>query len=302
MDSNGRNQTNFTLNLKGAGAETILKARDALQEVVQFLGQEAATQETSTSQSPPMPPPMQPAVPGPSSSSSASNGPRPHMSQSSTSARNSRQGQVNVLDRQLDIRQSFASLFSPYQRTTSLASASGRQRSASSVNWARAGGSGSSGGKRPRFTPKETWTHDFFCLANTNTQLPPNRNEKEVLQDAGLGRKKLCFDKKGDALRVKQALEAAYPKLHHGGGFEILRSGSGPSQPMKVLMAPTSGYSVNYLRDVSGLGQALAYLRPIQRNLDTSPPTSPATNSGQPEVCINCFWLETNDNVIRQKN
>eukprot|EP00112_Aurelia_sp_Birch-Aquarium-sp1_P011182 Seg2355.5 transcript_id=Seg2355.5/GoldUCD/mRNA.D3Y31 product="hypothetical protein" protein_id=Seg2355.5/GoldUCD/D3Y31 len=210
MDSNGRDQTNFALNLKGAGAETILKARDALQEVVQFLGQEAA-KETSTSRSPPMPP----SLPGPSSSLSASIGPRPHMSQSS-SARNSRQGQVNILDRQLDIRQSFSSLFSPYQRTTSLASASGRQRSASSVNWARAGGSGSSGGKRPRFTPKETWTHDFFYLAKTNKQIPPNRNEKEVLQDAGLGRKKLCFDKKGDALHVKQALEAAFPKLHDG--------------------------------------------------------------------------------------
>ncbi len=78
-----------------------------------------------------------------------------------------------------------------------------------------------------------------------------------------------------------------------------MRSGSGPSQPMKVLMAPSSGYSVNYLRDVSGLGQALAYLRPIQRNLDTSP-TSPDTNSGQPEVCIHCFWLETNDGQCDQ--
>eukprot|EP00112_Aurelia_sp_Birch-Aquarium-sp1_P007441 Seg1810.10 transcript_id=Seg1810.10/GoldUCD/mRNA.D3Y31 product="hypothetical protein" protein_id=Seg1810.10/GoldUCD/D3Y31 len=130
MDSNGRDQANFALNLKGAGAETISKARDALQEVVQFLGQEAA-KETSTSKSPPMPP----LLPGPSSSSSASNGPRSHMSQSS-SARNSRQGQLNILDRQLDIRQIFASLFSPYQRTASLASASSRQRSASSVNWA----------------------------------------------------------------------------------------------------------------------------------------------------------------------
>ena len=274
--------TNFNLNLKGAGAETILKARDALQEVVQILGQEAAIQETtSTSHSPPMPPPP---VPGPS----VSNGPRPYMSQSSASARNSRQ--VNVLDRQLDIRQSFASLFSPYQRTASLGSASGRLRSASSVNWARAGGNRSSGGKRPRFTPKETWTHDFFCLASTNAQLPPNRNEKEVLQDAGLGRKKLCFDKKGDALHVKQSLEAAYPKLLHGGGFEILRSGSGPSQPLKLVLAPSSGYSVSYLRDFSGLGQALAYLRPIQRSLDTSP-TSQAADSDQHDVCIYCLSI-----------
>ena len=39
-----------------------------------------------------------------------------------------------------------------------------------------------------------------------------------------------------------------------------------------VLKPPaTTGYSVNFLRNESGLGQALAYIRPLQRSLDTSP-------------------------------
>ena len=46
-----------------------------------------------------------------------------------------------------------------------------------------------------------------------------------------------------------------------------------------VLKPPTStGYSVNFLRNESGLGQALAYIRPLQRSLDTSPSEVRAVN------------------------
>ena len=37
--------------------------------------------------------------------------------------------------------------------------------------------------------PKETWTHDFFCLNDPDTSDVPRRHEKETLQSAGLGRK-----------------------------------------------------------------------------------------------------------------
>lgn len=64
-------------------------------------------------------------------------------------------------------------------------------------------------------------------------------------------------------------MEAAYPKLKAGGGFEILRSGIGSS--LAFVSPPATGYSVPYLRDQAGRGQALAYIRPLQVELDISP-------------------------------
>jgi hypothetical protein len=52
-------------------------------------------------------------------------------------------------------------------------------------------------------------------------------------------------------------------------GFQILRTGSG-GNTLSVISPPATGYSVPFLRDTSGLGQALGYIRPLQRNLDTS--------------------------------
>ena len=39
------------------------------------------------------------------------------------------------------------------------------------------------------FVVKETWAHNFFCLANHRQEQVPSRAEKFQLQDAGLGRK-----------------------------------------------------------------------------------------------------------------
>ena len=67
------------------------------------------------------------------------------------------------------------------------------------------------------------------------------------------------FGSKDSALQVKTKLEEEFPKLKNGGGFEILRS----EKSLVLLRPPASvasrGYSVKFLRDESGLGQALAY-------------------------------------------
>lgn len=68
---------------------------------------------------------------------------------------------------------------------------------------------------------------------------------------------------------VKTKLESVYPKLIQGGGFEILRSGS-PSSKLSLITPPAGRYSVPFLRGSAGLGQALAYIRPLQKDLDTS--------------------------------
>ena len=125
------------------------------------------------------------------------------------------------------------------------------------------------------FIPKDTWTHEFLCLANTDAETTPTRQEKLLLQSAGLGRKKIVLGSKDSAKKVQERLEAAFPKLADAGGFEILRSGGSPKQLVLVRPPPHSGYSVPFLRNNSGLGQALAYVRPLQRDLDTTPEDSP---------------------------
>lgn len=93
------------------------------------------------------------------------------------------------------------------------------------------------------------------------------------LQLAGLGRKKIVFGSKDNAVKVKEKLEQAYPKLDKGGRFEILRSGDSTSVCGLCVLKPSAatGYSVNFLKNESGLGQALAYIPPLERSLHTSP-------------------------------
>ena len=126
----------------------------------------------------------------------------------------------------------------------------------------------SSASARPRtFQVKETWTHDFFCLGSTQAASVPSRAQKIALQNAGLGHWKELFSCKGTALDVKTRLESVYPKLKAGAGFELLRSGS-PSSKLSLIIPPSGGYSVPFLRDAARLGQALAYVRPLQKDLD----------------------------------
>ena len=126
------------------------------------------------------------------------------------------------------------------------------------------------------FKPRETWTHEFLCLSYCRQEVVPSKEMKWKLQVAGLGKKKVCFYSKANATEVKTKLEEVYPKLASGGGFEILRRGM--SNELVLIEPPQSGYSVGFLRDIAGLGQAIAFVRPLQRNLDMS--TTPSiTNS-----------------------
>ena len=120
-----------------------------------------------------------------------------------------------------------------------------------------------------------------------------------TLQSAGLGRKRISFNKNDDASHLKIKLEEAYPKLASGGGFELLRSSTSP-RDLDLIHPPKRGYSVPFLRDSSGLGQAIAYLRPIQLSLDITPcelddsqenmsfEEDGAESSGPTVKCLNC--------------
>ena len=91
------------------------------------------------------------------------------------------------------------------------------------------------------YVPKETWTHEFFCLADCARVDAPSRKEKLELQFAGLGRKKIVFGSKDSALQVKTKLKEEFPKLKDGGGFEILRSGFSPGKSLVLLEGPEGG-------------------------------------------------------------
>ena len=124
-------------------------------------------------------------------------------------------------------------------RSTSFSSSS-RQQSASSAPAPK---------RRKRnttavFFKRDTRTHTFFCLADKEQMAVPSRSFKIQLQQAGLGSKKICFNSKANVTEVKTKLEESYPKLIAGGGFETLRR---------------------------GLGQAIAYIRSVQCNLNQIP-------------------------------
>ena len=80
----------------------------------------------------------------------------------------------------------------------------------------------------------------------------------------------LHFIKNDNSHQVKAKLEQTYPKLATGGGFELLRSSVSP-RDLDVIVPPNCGYCVPFLRDSSGLGQAIAYIILIQKDLDCKP-------------------------------
>ena len=119
------------------------------------------------------------------------------------------------------------------------------------------------------FKPRETWTNDFTCLSYSQQAVAPSKQMKWKLQQAGLGKKRVVFHSKANATQVKRKLEEVYPKLASGCGFEILRRGM--SNELVLIEPPPSGYSVTFLRDSADLGQAIAFIRPLQSNLDMTP-------------------------------
>lgn len=95
----------------------------------------------------------------------------------------------------------------------------------------------------------------------------PNRSEKASLRDAGLSDQRLVFiNKKGGHDHVKQTLESAYPKIKEGGGFQILRCSG---RRLEAISIPPTGFIVPYLKGT--LGQAIAYICPLLRGLNTQP-------------------------------
>ena len=52
--------------------------------------------------------------------------------------------------------------------------------------------------------------------------MTPGHKQKVDLSMAGLGKKKITFDKNGKWPHIDEKLIAAFPKLKDGGGYELL--------------------------------------------------------------------------------
>ena len=63
------------------------------------------------------------------------------------------------------------------------------------------------------FQPKETWTHEFFCLAQKGQERVPTKSDKFELQAAGLGRKKICFHSKAKFVITQGVTGRTFPTV-----------------------------------------------------------------------------------------
>ena len=157
-----------------------------------------------------------------------------------------------------NVLHNFRTLFAPYRQSSSSMSSSLPTKKNT---------------EKPKFfQPKETWAHEFFCLASKEQVRAPLRAEKLELQEAGLSRKKICFHSKAKFPEIRRNLEEEYPTLSQGGGFELMRTGhQGSTTTLTTIIPSASEYSLPFLRKSSGLAQSLAYIRPLRRDLDRSP-------------------------------
>ena len=98
------------------------------------------------------------------------------------------------------VLQNFQALFAPYPSRPGPSTSSSVQTSQppkKKWKWS----------KSNLYYKRETWTHEFFCLADKSQAVAPNKAMKHTLQQAGLGRKKVCFSTKANAAEVKAKLE-----------------------------------------------------------------------------------------------
>lgn len=59
-----------------------------------------------------------------------------------------------------------------------------------------------------------------------------------------------------------------FPRLLSGGGFELMRTCVGSRSILEPIPMPTEGYTSYSLAEETGLGQAICFIRPIQKDLE----------------------------------
>ena len=135
----------------------------------------------------------------------------------------------------------------------------------------------------------------FLLLGRQDEQGTPSRARVNKLLDAGLGKALLSMKKNATHNDLASKLEQNVPKLKTAGGFEVLRAhGGGAGHRKSSLVHPGAfGYTAPHLKD--RLGQAVAYLRPLQADLDEEPVKTEVKVDG---FCWQVFHLFSIVNVM----
>ena len=162
----------------------------------------------------------------------------------------------------------------------------------SGANRGRSASAGRAGHKKKG--SKRTWTGQFACLADRPACRAPPSAEKQILQQAGLGLKKIRFFVDDSEVEVKEKLTSdilddngepmGFPQLKEAKGFEILTCSSN-SRDLTVVK---TAWSVKDLKSVF-TSQTKIYLRPIQKSLRTK------STQQNPLVCKlkeTCMWCQ----------
>ena len=140
---------------------------------------------------------------------------------------------------------------------------------------------------------RRTWTGQFVCLADRQACRVPSSTEKQILQEAGLGLKKIKFFVDDSEEEVLQKLTsdtpgedgqpAGFPQLKEGKGFELMSCITN-SRDLAVVK---SSWSVERLKALF-TPQTKIYLRPIQKNLRTKGRKENSATCKLKEKCIWC--------------
>ena len=128
----------------------------------------------------------------------------------------------------------------------------------------------------------ETWTHDFFCLADTAQNCTPLPLTVGQLMNAGLGKKRIGIVECGDSTDMHEEILSSFSALKAVGGYEVMRVSKRQRNKLEVIPVPLQGYTPHYLKEVAR--QAKIYIRPLQHD----PPLKPLPLDLLDTVSLQC--------------
>ncbi|XP_048098571.1 uncharacterized protein LOC125294181 isoform X2 [Alosa alosa] len=129
----------------------------------------------------------------------------------------------------------------------------------------------------------------FCCVHEPLCTLAPSQAKKEMLTLAGLGHRRLELKSvTGTFEEFRDQLFEAYPLLINAGGFKLMRGGR--SQTLEDIPMPVYGYTIPFLKTLSLLRKAIAYIIPLQKALPLNCGSLPvmADMNVIKEVCQSC--------------
>eukprot|EP00794_Sanderia_malayensis_P013070 gene13070-14415_t len=115
---------------------------------------------------------------------------------------------------------------------------------------------------------KESWSHEFCALANTNESRAPSQQHLNLLHQAGLGKKRLSFPKNGTHDEVLRVFETGFPKqCSQKRAIDLFKAKKGGKQSNLIAIHMSS---TCYTMECIGNNVAaftIVYIRPVQSNM-----------------------------------